>query len=361
MVKLSQSYLPPPPPRPCITPTFPQAIPHFFDEYADRYALFRAISAEYSGLSADEFDPIRIIQFFHLLASANALPDGDYIELGTYGGLTLKVIHKLMDQNRTLYSLDTFEGFDQRDIAVEKTKYVYDQELEWFSRPSIENVARYVGDGTPPKNLKIIKGWFPESFKGLEQIRWRFVHIDFDLYQPIKEALNIFWDALVPGGFIVVHDYGCYSFRAARMAVDEFCKSVGVMPTEMPDRWGSAVLRKPTALQNGIATGARREQDSAGLAEMPARAKQARTDTVEFWRGEADRVREQAIVDAARVDKEWRTRLARYQEESARFDTECQARVAKVQQEMRLRPRALRFFRKVGRSLLPKTGLARPQ
>ena len=96
-----------------------------------------------------------------------------------------------------------------------------------------------------PANLKIVKGWFPESFKGLEEIRWRFVHIDFDLYQPIKTALETLWKPLLPGGIVMVHDYGCYGFPAARRAVDEFCHAIGQLPVELNDRWSTAVIRKP--------------------------------------------------------------------------------------------------------------------
>jgi hypothetical protein len=91
--------------------------------------------------------------------------------------------------------------------------------------------------------LEIVKGWFPESFKGLEHIRWRFVHID--LVSTDKNRAGNILGAATVGRRYRVHDYGCYSFQAARMAVDEFCNAVGVLPTEMPDRWGSAVIRKP--------------------------------------------------------------------------------------------------------------------
>jgi len=150
-----------------------------------------------------------------------------------------------MDPSRTLYSLDTFEGFDERDIAVEQTKYATSWTAGSFAPTSVERVARYVGDGMWPANLKIVKGWFPESFKGLEEIRWRFVHIDFDLYQPIKTALETLWKPLLPGGIVMVHDYGCYGFPAARRAVDEFCHAVGQLPVELNDRWSTAVIRKP--------------------------------------------------------------------------------------------------------------------
>lgn len=150
-----------------------------------------------------------------------------------------------MDPARTLFAFDTFEGFDQRDVDAEKRKHDSQWTVGNFSPTSVERVATYVGDGQWPENLKLVKGWFPESFRGHEHIRWRFVHIDFDLYQPIKSALETVWEPLLPGGIIVVHDYGCYGFPAARLAVDQFCTQIGIPPIELSDRWSSAVVRKP--------------------------------------------------------------------------------------------------------------------
>jgi hypothetical protein len=65
------------------------------------------------------------------------------------------------------------------------------------------------------------------------------------LYQPIKTALETLWKPLLPGGIVMVHDYGCYGFPAARRAVDEFCHAVGQLPVELNDRWSTAVIRKP--------------------------------------------------------------------------------------------------------------------
>ena len=54
------------------------------------------------------------------------------------------------------------------------------------------------------------------------------------------------WEPLLPGGVVMVHDYGCYhGFPGARRAVDEFCASVGVLPIELCDSWGTAAFRKP--------------------------------------------------------------------------------------------------------------------
>lgn len=230
---------------------YQQYPPHVLYTSREKDAIFRDALKAYSSVSvADEpsglhTDPIRVLNFFQLLQAANQLPAGDYIELGSHRGFSLRVIHKFMDPARTLYGLDTFEGFDERDITIEQTKYDTPWTVGSFAPTSVERVARYVGDGLPPANLKLIKGWFPDSFKGLEHLRWRFVHIDFDLYQPIKSALEMLWKPLLPGGVLMVHDYGSYGFPGARKAVTEFCETVGLLPIELPDRWSTAVLRKP--------------------------------------------------------------------------------------------------------------------
>jgi hypothetical protein len=230
---------------------FPPAI---LMELPDKNVVFRdalrgyvsvPVADEASGLYSD---PIRVLNFFQMIQAANRLSQGDYLELGSHRGYSLRVIHHFMDPAQKLYSLDTFEGFDAKDIAIEQTKY----DAPWtegnFAPTSVERVARYVGDGVWPENLKIVKGWFPESFRGLEDRRWRFVHIDFDLYQPIKTALEMLWDNVLPGGVIMVHDYGSFGFPAARKAVDEFCATIGQFPIELSDRWSTAVLRKPSTV-----------------------------------------------------------------------------------------------------------------
>lgn len=225
--------------------------PHIF--YTDRAkdALFRDAVVAYSNVPvADEAsglhtDPNRVVNFFQAVQSTSSLEEADYLELGSHRGFSLRVIHKFMDPSRALYALDTFEGFDERDISVERSIY----ETEWtagsFAPTSVESVASYVGDGAWPANLKLVRGWFPDAFADLASHRWRFVHIDFDLYQPIKTALETVWPNMVAGGVVMVHDYGCYGFPAARMAVDEFCAAEGVYPVELNDRWSTAILRKP--------------------------------------------------------------------------------------------------------------------
>jgi len=189
----------------------------------------------------DPPDQARLLQLHQQLDAANKLAPGDYVELGVLFGQTLKFIHRRMDPERELYGFDTFVGFDARDIAVERGLYPCHWRVGNFSSTSADGVAEYLGR---PNNLKLVTGWLPMAFKPFEHLRWRFAHVDMDLYAPTRAALALLWPRMVPGGIIMVHDYGCCGFRA-RNAVDEFGLEVGVPPIEMPDRYSTAIIRKP--------------------------------------------------------------------------------------------------------------------
>ncbi len=85
---------------------------------------------------------------------------------------------------------------------------------------------------------------FPETFEGLEERTFRFVHLDCDLYQPIKEGLEIFWPRLVEGGAVLVHDYFSSRYLRAGEAVDELFLPRKITPVPMQDRDGTAVVFK---------------------------------------------------------------------------------------------------------------------
>ena len=217
--------------------------------YNDHERLFQAIQ-DYGKPSIgtdNPPDPIRVVQMFLLLRQVRDLSRGDYIELGTLTGMTLRIIHQFMAEGCTLYSLDTFEGFNADDLAAETAKGPYTLEvskaagkINGFWPTSVEKVRTYLND---PPNLEVIQGWFPDSYEGLEDKWWRFVHIDMDLYQPTLRALQTLWPQVVPGGIVLIHDYGQNTF-AVRPAVDEFCESMNLYPVTLPDLHGSIVLRK---------------------------------------------------------------------------------------------------------------------
>ena len=72
------------------------------------------------------------------------------------------------------------------------------------------------------KNIRILKGWIPNRFEEVAQERFRFVHIDVDLYKPTYASLEFFYPRMNPGGIIVLDDYGSTICPGAYKAAEEF-------------------------------------------------------------------------------------------------------------------------------------------
>ncbi len=65
-----------------------------------------------------------------------------------------------------------------------------------------------------------------------------------DLYKPTKVGLDLFYPRMSRGGIFFIHDYSSQIWNGAKMAVDEFCAMTGEFIVLMPDKSGSAFLRK---------------------------------------------------------------------------------------------------------------------
>ena len=78
-----------------------------------------------------------------------------------------------------------------------------------------ENLKKYT-------SIDFHKGWIPKKFHEVENIKFSFVHIDLDFYNPIRESINFFADRLSVGGVMLFDDYGQLTTSGAKKAVDEF-------------------------------------------------------------------------------------------------------------------------------------------
>lgn len=159
---------------------------------------------------------------------------GDFAEVGVYKGWTARLIHCYAPE-RTLHLFDTFEGFTERSHRAEMAS-VGTSALA-FSDTSLEAVRTLVGE----VNVHYHVGFFPQTVPPeLHDRQFAFVHLDADLYEPIKAGLEFFYPRMCPRGMIVVHDYN--SWPGARRAVDEFFCGLPELPIPMPDKSGSALI-----------------------------------------------------------------------------------------------------------------------
>ena len=163
---------------------------------------------------------------------------GNVAELGVYKGDFAKRINQLFPDKK-LYLFDTFEGFDAKDIDIEKQKSFSNGEQD-FSDTSVDLVLSKM---KYPDNCIVRKGFFPESAIGVDD-NFCFVSIDADLYEPILAGLQFFYPKLASKGYIFVHDFNNDLYKGAKKAVIEFCNTNNIGYLPIPDSGGSAIITK---------------------------------------------------------------------------------------------------------------------
>jgi macrocin-O-methyltransferase TylF-like protien len=162
---------------------------------------------------------------------------GDFAEFGVYRGNTAALLATMARRmGTTAWLLDTFEGFNPDDLRGVDAN----QKMQ-FTDTSLESVRALVGE----ENVRYVKGYFPDSAVQMpEQLSFGLVHIDCDLYAPMLQALDYFYDRMLPGGYIIIHDYASLAWQGAEQAVDEFFADKPEAPIPLTDGCGSAVIRK---------------------------------------------------------------------------------------------------------------------
>ena len=187
------------------------------------------------------FDVVRRDALILLLRSVieRKVP-GDFIELGVWKGRTAKLIHHYA-RERTLHLFDTFTGFNEHDVRIEKDITNRQEKVSFFSDTTVEDVLAFINSNND--NIRVYAGYFPESFPDkLHNQKFSFIHLDVDLYNPVKAGLECLFDKLSRGGVMVVHDYNAW--QGVRTAVDEFFADRVETPIPLPDKCGSVVILK---------------------------------------------------------------------------------------------------------------------
>ena len=84
-------------------------------------------------------------------------------------------------------------------------------------------------------HYRVYKGSIPERFGDVADCRFRFVHIDVDLFQPTYNSLAFFFPRMQPGGIILLDDYGFKSCPGAKAAADAYfadkAERLAMLPT----------------------------------------------------------------------------------------------------------------------------------
>ena len=163
---------------------------------------------------------------------------GSVTEAGVFQGDFSVVINKCFPESK-MYLFDTFEGFAASDVSVEGENGFSDSKAGDLSQTSEEMVMSRLPN---PTVCEIRKGYFPATAENIND-RFMFVNLDMDLYTPTKAGLEFFYEKMVPGGIIVIHDYFSGNYRGVKKAVDEWLKDNPIVPFPIGDGISIAVQR----------------------------------------------------------------------------------------------------------------------
>ena len=168
---------------------------------------------------------------------------GDFAELGVWRGNTAAVLaHYASLNNRKVFLFDTYEGFNHKDLqGIDEDKKMK------FQDTSIDLVKKVIGDSA--SSCDFIAGYFPDSITDYHRTKkYAIVSLDCDLYEPMKAGLEFFYPLMPIGGLFLLHDYSSLYWAGAKKAIDDFCTKHKEYVILMPDKSGSAFIRKSQSL-----------------------------------------------------------------------------------------------------------------
>lgn len=143
---------------------------------------------------------------------------GDIVEVGVYKGGSAQILSDIFVDD-DIFLFDTFEGmpetnqFDNIHVKGDFNDVLYEDVVKYFSNY---------------KNVTIYKGHFPhQNSQGLENRKFKFVHLDVDIYDSYKDCLNFFNGKMIEGGVMLFDDYSAATCGGAKIAVDEYIQQTG--------------------------------------------------------------------------------------------------------------------------------------
>jgi len=164
-------------------------------------------------------DKYRCFELWKLIEQVSKLKEGSIIEVGVWRGGTGALIAKKAKNcgiKDRVFLCDTFKGVVK--ASVNDSTYEGGEHAD-TNRQVVEELlfARMNLD-----NVEILEGIFPEETgHRIEGMRFRFCHVDVDVYQSAKDVVDWIWDKMLPGGIMVYDDYGFNSCDGITKYVEE--------------------------------------------------------------------------------------------------------------------------------------------
>ncbi len=180
-------------------------------------------------------DKERNFTVYQLIKLHNKIFEGKHtnvIEFGTDRGGGLTTISKFIKKDTNVFSIDSF-GLHAEEIKKGVSKYDehYQGKYKPFTKKtrfrdfSYIEMTQNLNKILSEKNSKLetLVGYFPklkdEDLNKIKDIKFSFVHLDFDLYQSTIDTFNFIKDRLEKNAIILFDDYNFINQDGVKKAV----------------------------------------------------------------------------------------------------------------------------------------------
>lgn len=216
-------------------------------EFVDEPAFARAYARGMQAAGGDYHMRWRVQVGLWAAFSASKL-SGDFVECGVNKGFMSSAIMTYLDwnsMNRKFYLLDTFKGLEVRYVseAEKAAGYLERNKNSLASGYYVSGADQARRNFAEWKNTVIIEGAIPDSLKDVDTKSIAFIHMDLNCSPPEVAAMELLWDRLVPGAFVLHDDYDQVNHKLSKAGMDEFAAKKQVKFVPLPT--GQGLLIKP--------------------------------------------------------------------------------------------------------------------
>ncbi len=169
--------------------------------------------------------------------------EGLVVECGCYRGLSSYLLSRYLAAESPSFTGASFHVFDSFEGLSPLSDHdtTRDPRVQAGMFAASLDVVRHTLADFP--DITFHQGWIPESLAAAPAGPYRLVHVDLDLHDPTRAALEFFYPLLAPGGVMVCDDFGSVRWPGARTAVEGFCSETGARLLRLSS--GQAVVLGP--------------------------------------------------------------------------------------------------------------------
>lgn len=191
-------------------------------------------------LSCDSTRIGKIIAQYELYKMSAELP-GAIVECGVFKGNSLCKFAMFRDLfgnrfSKKIIGFDIFGKFPQTKFADDKKsrkKFIVEAGIQGISKEQLLEVLKHKNADTL---VELVKGditrTVPRYVKDHPELRISLLNIDVDIYEPAVTILKHLFPRVVPGGIVLLDDYGV--FPGETKAVEEYFSSQNVQIKKLP-------------------------------------------------------------------------------------------------------------------------------